>query len=336
MATYLIDSHHRRITYLRISLTDACNFRCTYCVPEEGVPLSPPSQYLHADEIERLVRIMAGFGVNRLRLTGGEPLLRKDLVAIVAQLKAIPGIDEVSLTTNGSLLRPKLRALKDAGLDRINISLDSVDAARFAEITKVDLYGEVWAAAQEALALRFPLKLNMVVLQGLSDAEIIRYVKLALDYPLEVRFLEFMPLCGTGWDKSRVLPIAHVRDVVKSHFSLRERKRGDDVAQSFDLLEGQGKIGFIASLTESFCDNCSRMRLTSTGELRPCLFSSKEVPIRELLRSGASDSELQAAIQQAAAIKPRGNWFRDHPFAATTPHAHPAYTLNPHIRTLGG
>lgn len=315
----LMDSFGRKIDYLRVSLTDRCNFRCVYCVPPQGMPLMQPCEILTAGEIVRAIRIFAELGIRRVRLTGGEPLLRKELVEIVRSIKEIGLIEDLSVTTNGSLLEPLLTPLKEAGLDRLNISLDSLDPKRFQSITLSDSYDKVYRATEAALAFGFPVKLNMVVLKGLRDEEIISFVKLAQRYPLEVRFLEFMPLCGEGWDPDFVLPIAEVKKVVFREFEMTaDEPKSGQVAQIFTLSGTGGKVGFIASLTESFCDRCSRIRLTANGRIRPCLFSDVEVSLGGLLRDGASDEEIKESIKLAAALKPAGNAYRDKPFDASS------------------
>jgi GTP 3',8-cyclase len=311
----LTDSFGRQINYLRISLTELCNFRCVYCVPSEGLKSLPPDKALLRSEIVRLVKIMGTMGVTRIRLTGGEPLLRSDLPDIVRALKAVDSVRDLSITTNGSRLAPMLDPLKEAGLDRINISLDSSNAKRFQEVTGVDEFQKVMNATFLALSAGFPVKLNMVAVKGLAREEIIKFVTLAREYPFEVRFLEFMPLCGSGWGPERFVPISLIRSIVQEHFDLiPESLRGDQVAQTFQLKDGKGKVGFIASLTESFCDNCSRMRLSSDGKLFPCLFSNTQVSVKELLKENAPDDQIEEAIREAARIKPKGNWFREKPY----------------------
>ncbi len=333
----LADSYGRVIRYLRISLTELCNFRCVYCTPAEGMPLTPSSQYLTRQEITRFVKVAGLLGIGRIRLTGGEPLLRKDILDIIRALKEIPTVEDLSITTNGSRLSQHLRGLQEAGLDRVNISLDSLDPQRFKEITLADEYRIVLQAVTEALIMGFPVKLNTVVLAGLTRAEILDFVGMARDYPLDVRFLEFMPLCGKEWRPELVMPIAKVRAIVMEHFDLRECPRGDDAAQTFTVEGGRGRVGFVASLTESFCDRCSRMRLSADGMLRPCLFSDVEVPIKKLLRENVPDGEIMEALRLAARIKPKGNWFRDKPF--TGGNAGGVYEqalATPAIRRIGG
>jgi len=295
----------------------------------------PPSQYLTKAEVLRFARVAGEMGIHRVRLTGGEPLLRKDILDIVSALKSVDTVRDLSITTNGSRLKKLLVPLKEAGLDRLNISLDSMDAERFKAVTLVNAYQEVMFSVQRALELGFPIKLNMVVLQGLTEDEIIRYVSLAKEYPLNVRFLEFMPLCGTGWRPDLVLPIQNVRAIVHEHFSLKPLPRGDNVAEEFSVGDGLGKVGFIASLTESFCNQCSRIRLSADGQIQSCLFSDKQVPIKQLLREGASDAALEDAIRYAASIKPKGNRFLEEPFTGQEEDLE-KYTDTPLIRMIGG
>ena len=332
----LVDSYGRHINYLRISLTELCNFRCIYCMPPEGISLLPPSEYLTRQEITRFVTIAGRLGITRIRLTGGEPLLREDILEIIRSLKAIKTVKDLSITTNGSRLAPLVGPLREAGLDRINISLDSLDRGRFQEITRRDVYEKVIEATFAALSAGFPVKLNVVVLRGITEEEILKFVQLACDYPLEVRFLEFMPLCGKGWQTNLFLPIDEVRQIVRNHFNLvEELPRGDRVAETFVLSDGKGKVGFIASLSESFCDRCSRMRLTANGKIRPCLFSDLEVSVKDLLRRMAPDQEIIEAVRQAVWMKPRGNWFQDHPLRPDKENTLVFESL-PSIRVLGG
>ena len=315
MAAALVDSHGRTITYLRVSLTDACNFKCVYCVPPGGFSSMDRSCYLNREQIVRFVRLAGTVGIERVRLTGGEPLLRHDLVEIVGDIKKMTSIKDLSVTTNGSRLQSLLKPLKEAGLDRINISLDSLDPARFKEVTLSNTYHQVLESTHRALEMGFPVKLNVVALIGLKSEEIIRFVQLAVDDPLEVRFLEFMPLCGSGWYPDLVFPIAEIRRIIKNRFSLIEEiNRKDRVAQTFSIAGGKGKIGLIGSLTESFCDQCSRIRITADGRIRPCLFSEAEVSVGQLLHRNAADEEIIMALQEAVRIKPAGNPFRNQPF----------------------
>lgn len=332
---FLVDSFGRRIDNLRISLTDRCNFRCVYCTPPDGFPLMQKTRFLTLDQIVRFVRIVGAVGVTRCRLTGGEPLLRPDIADIVRTLKRVDTLRELSITTNGSRLADLAVTLRDAGLDRLNISLDSIDPGRFRSVTLSTQYDRVRHGIESALAAGFPVKLNMVVLKGISESEIVEFVRLAVDGDMEVRFLEFMPLCGDGWEADLVYPIAGVRDIVRRHFELEPRRRGDRTAETFSIAGGRGRVGFIASLSEPFCDTCSRIRLTADGNVRPCLFSDYEVPVGRLLANGASDDAVLEAVRTAVANKPRGNQFVDEPFGMDEEGTR-RFAAGPHIRTVGG
>lgn len=328
----LIDSYGRRIRSLRISLTELCNFRCLYCSASVP-PLVPPSEYLTKPEIVRFVRVAAGLGLEKVRLTGGEPLLRRDLPEIVRAIKNETGITEVGITTNGSRLGERLEELRDAGLDRLNISLDSLNAARFEEVTLVDAFRTVMRSIFLALEAGFAVKINTVALKGLTRHEVLEFAALARDWPLEVRFLEFMPLCGSDWKAGLFLSVAEVRSIVQEYYQLEALERGDAPAQSFRIRGGKGRIGFIGSLTESFCNQCSRIRLSADGHIRPCLFSDVQVSVRELLRTGAPDAAVAEAIREAARLKPEGNAFRRVPF---DPRETAARGEGPSIRKIGG
>ncbi|MCH7505622.1 radical SAM protein, partial [PVC group bacterium] len=244
-------------------------------------------------------------------------------------------VTDLSITTYASRLTPLLKAFKKAGLDRINISLDSIYSDRFERVTLTGFYHEVFHTVFNTLEAGFPVKLNMVTLRGLTEKEIIDFVSLADKYPLEVRFLEFMPLCGTGWKKEEFLPIKDVRSIVMEHFDLTEIPREGHAAQSFSIRNGSGRVGFIASLTESFCRDCSRIRLSCDGRILPCLFSDRQVSVKELLQQKAPDEDIMNVIQEAAKIKPAGNQFRDRPFEMTHD-SEPVYAKAPYIRKIGG
>jgi len=329
----LVDSMGRRITTLRISLTDRCNFRCVYCMPPEGVEHLPRAEYLSRDEIVRFVSLIASLGVSRYRLTGGEPLLRDDIVELVRELRAIDGVEELSMTTNGSHLDKMAVALRDAGLDRINISLDSLDPERFARIVRRSSYERVFAGVEAAIDAGFYVKINVVVLGGMTEEEILAFARLAHDRQLEVRFLEFMPLCGTGWRPDLVYPITRVRELVQERYRLQERPRGGHPAERFSIVGSEGHVGFIAPLTEPFCESCSRIRISADGKLRPCLFSIYEADLGPVIKAAPTDAELAAAIREAVWHKPRGSQFRDEPFVdgGAMPIA-----ATPLIRNIGG
>jgi cyclic pyranopterin phosphate synthase len=324
------------VTYLRISLTEHCNFRCVYCLPTEGLSVLPDRESLTRAEIARLVVLAGRVGVSKIRLTGGEPLLRRDLLEIIADLRKIETVEDLSITTNGSLLAPLVPRLQAAGLDRLNISLDSLDPERFAEVTLSHVYHRVLEATHLALNAGFPVKLNCLLLKGLSEDEVLQFAALARRYPLDVRFLEFMPLCGANWNTANFVPINWARTLIAGHFDLAaEEERQDRPAQTFRLKDGRGKIGFIGSISEPFCNACSRIRLTADGKIRPCLFSNAEVSLKDLLRCDAGDEEILSQLRLAVALKPKGNQFVDEPYDGTTP-APRLQTSAPLIHNLGG
>jgi len=325
----LKDSLEREITYLRLSVTDRCQFRCVYCMPPEGVTLLPQSEYLSPEEMERFIRAVAEMGVSRLRLTGGEPLLRKDIVSLVARFSAIPGIRDLALTTNGARLPELVSDLKQAGLQRINISLDSLNAQRFREITRSDSFHKVREGIFSALEAGLKVKINVVAMKGISEEEIDGFAELASRHPLEVRFLEFMPLCGTGWKPDLVLPIESIRSRIADNYDLRPIFRGSEVAESYDMVGGRGRVGFIASMTEPFCSTCSRIRMGATGRIRLCLFSKLEYNLLPTLRRGASLEEIQEEIRRAVQRKPAS-----HPWIL--PEAGRRPEENGIIRSIGG
>lgn len=310
----LVDSFGREVTQLRISLTDRCNFRCLYCMPPEGVPVLPKSAHLDQDAIVRFARIACKNGVRHIRLTGGEPLLRPDIVAIVRDLSAIPELDDLALTTNGARLAGLAGSLKSAGLTRVNVSLDSMDPAQFQAITLSQAFPQVMDGIAAVIAARLPLKINVVVLKGMNDAEILSFAQFAFEHDVTVRFLEFMPLCGSAWRPELVYPVGKIRELIGSHFTLCEELRGHDAAQRFVISDGkrQGRIGLIGALSEPFCDSCARIRLSSDGKIRPCLFSNVEFDIKALLDRGAPDEEIAEAIQAAVWRKPRGSKYATH------------------------
>lgn len=324
----LTDSYNRQLTYLRLSVTDRCQFRCVYCTPIEGIPKFPKEQYLTADEMERLVLACAQMGVWRLRLTGGEPLLRPDILSLVARFSSIPGITDLALSTNGELLGEMADDLKHYGLKRVNISLDSLDPERFFQLTQSRSFDRVWKGIHQALKAGLQVKLNVVALQGMTKKEILDFSKLATDLPVEVRFIEFMPLCGSGWKPELVLPMAEIREVLIGQ-GLRALTRGSEVAESYQIAGGKGRIGMIASLTEPFCTNCSRIRVSSMGKIQLCLFSGLQVDLLNLLRSEAPIEEIQARIREIVFHKPeRHPYTQEGRFEKRPAHGH--------MRQIGG
>ena len=311
----LADARGRVVSDLRISLTDRCNFRCTYCMPAEGLSWLARHELLTVDEIERLVRLFVRLGVREVKLTGGEPTVRRELVEIVARIRAVnPGLD-VSLTTNGFLLARLAEPLRDAGLDRLNVSCDSLLRHRFAEMTRRDALAEVRAGLAAADAAGFsPIKLNCVVMAGTNDGEVVDFARLARESGYDVRFIEYMPLdADHAWERAKVVPSRLIHDAIDEVFPLVGRRRGPEPATTFDFADGApGSIGFISSVTEPFCDSCNRIRVSAEGQLRVCLFSLEETDLRGPMRQGAPDEELEGLIR-AAVWKKWGGHRIDHP-----------------------
>ena len=297
----IVDTFGREHRSLRISVTDRCNIRCFYCMPE-NVKFLPQDSILSFEEIHRVVEILARQGVSRVRLTGGEPLVRSEIWNLVGLLKSIPGIDEVALTTNGILLVDQAAKLKGSGLDRINVSLDSIDPEKFKEITRRDALDKVLAGIDAAINAGFEnLRINAVAVKGISETEVVPLVSWAQRQNLHLRFIEFMPLDGDqAWENQQVFTGAMLREIIEENFgSLTPvaRDRSSQPATDFQVSNQGPPIGFIDSVTEPFCQSCDRMRITSEGKLRNCLFSTEEWDLKELIRSDASDEDIEKRIR---------------------------------------
>ena len=299
----LRDGHGRLIADLRVSVTDRCNFRCQYCMPAEGLPWLNRDEILRFEEIERLVRLLAGMGVKDVRLTGGEPLVRREFPKLVAMIDDVEGLEDLSLTTNGYLLEQMAPALVEAGLRRVNVSLDSLSRDRFFQMTRRDALPRVIAGleALERYPELSPVKVNCVAMRGFTEEEVLPFARLARRKPYQVRFIEFMPLdADHAWSEDRVLTGAKIRAMIDAVYPLepvgRERHA---TAKLFRFRDGTGEIGFVNPVSEPFCADCNRIRLTAEGKLRTCLFSLNETDLREPIRSGADDSELEAIVREA-------------------------------------
>lgn len=327
MPNSLLDSFGRTIDYLRISVTDRCQFRCVYCLPTDGVALLPRSGILSFEEITRIARIFLSMGGTKLKITGGEPLQRKNIEDLVSRLARLDGLKDLGLTTNGFHLKRLAKPLFEVGLKRVNVSLDSMDPKRFARLTHSFSFERVWEGIEEALRVGLKLKLNVVVMKGITAKELSEFGDLVYANPIAVRFIEFMPLCGTGWHPEWMLPLKTVEDFFRTRYTLEPIPRGSSTAKTYRLADGHGQVGFIASMTEPFCDRCSRLRLTSDGKLRNCLFSNGEIDLRETLRRETSDDGIRELIQEAVSKKPKG-----HEISPEIRNADPL----PRIRTIGG
>jgi cyclic pyranopterin phosphate synthase len=307
----LIDSFGRKIDNLRISVTDRCNFRCRYCMPEAGMNWLVHDEILTYEEIEQIVRILVPMGISKIRLTGGEPLMRKELHRLVAALSGVAGLRELALTTNGYFLREQAAGLARAGLHRINVSLDSLDRETFEKMARRDYLGRVLDGLDEAFRAGLgPVKINVVLVRGVNDGEIETFATLARKTPLIVRFIEFMPIgSDDGWSNDRVVTTAEVLErLAELGFPAVPVVRNDgQPADRYRFADGAGELGFISSVSMPFCSSCNRIRLTSDGKLRTCLFSTGETDLKGPLRSGAGPDDLRGMILEAIAAKEAGH-----------------------------
>lgn len=314
----LIDSFNRKIDYLRISITDRCNLRCRYCMPEDGIELIPHDGILTFEEIIRVVQVFATSGISKIRLTGGEPLVRRGVVDLIHRLGRIQGIGDLSLTTNGVPLESFAQRLFMAGLKRINISLDSLRPERFHHITRRDAFHRVWAGIEKSLQVGFhPVKLNIVAIRGFNEDEIINFARLTIDRPLHVRFIEYMPSGeGQAWKPEDVLTIHQIKEEIERLMPLSEEnsESHNGPATTYRWKGAKGRIGFISPVSSHFCERCNRLRLTSDGKLRPCLFSDDEIDLRGYLRNGCDDRKLAELLELALRKKPRGHAINTHYF----------------------
>ncbi|MBI2756872.1 MAG: GTP 3',8-cyclase MoaA [Chloroflexi bacterium] len=304
----LVDGFGRHIEDLRISLTDRCNFRCVYCMPEEGMQWLNRDTILTIDEIERLARIAVDLGIREIRLTGGEPTLRPDLPAIVERLAPIPGLKSLSLTTNGFLLDRLAEPLAKAGLTRINVSLDTLNHEKFHQITRRPALDKVLAGLEtlERYPSISPIKLNVVGMRHFTEDEVVGFAKLARRKPYVVRFIEFMPLDADGnWERERVLSGDEIKEIVERDFMplVPVQAEASSTSRRYRFADGVGEIGFINPVSQPFCATCNRIRLTADGQLRTCLFSVDEWDLRTPLRSGATNDEIRAILRNAVAHK---------------------------------
>ena len=312
MTTVLRDTFGRSHNSLRVSVTDRCNIRCFYCMPERDPAYVPRAEILSYEEIERFVAIAVRLGVTKLRITGGEPLVRRDLPDLIQRLAALPGIEDLALTTNGVLLEDQAPALYAAGLRRINIHLDTLDRERFIRITRRDELERVLAGLAACRRLGFhPIKINAVAVKGLVEPDIVPLACYGRENGMEVRFIEFMPLDAQGiWDRASVLTAGEIVETLTREISpLIEIPDADPRAPAteYRYADGCGRVGFIASVSRPFCLNCNRIRLTADGHLRYCLFAIEETDVRSLLRGGVPDAEIAAAIQATVQAKWEGH-----------------------------
>lgn len=279
-------------------MTEKCNLRCQYCMPAEGVPLSPKSHLLTTDEVILISRLFVSQGVRKIRLTGGEPTIRKDLVDIISQLKQIPKLENVSITTNGLVLTRNLVSYQRAGLDSLNISLDTLQPKKYEQITRRKGFERVVAGIDLAVQLGYKPKINCVAMKNFNDDEICDFVEWTKDRDVDIRFIEYMPFSGNRWHTEKLLPFKDMLSSIKEKYpNLETLSNGpNDTSKAFKVPNYKGQVGFITSMTEHFCGTCNRLRITADGNLKVCLFGNKEISLRDAIRNGCSESDLIALI----------------------------------------
>lgn len=301
----LTDTFGRYHDYLRISLTERCNLRCTYCMPEEGVQLTQNDKILTTDEIIYLAQLFVKQGVRKIRLTGGEPTVRKDLEQIIGRLKNIDGLESVTMTTNGLVLTRNLVKYQRAGLDGLNISLDTLQPEKYEKITRRKGWERVIAGIDLAIQLGYTPKVNCVAMKGFNEDEICDFVQFTQNRPVDIRFIEYMPFTGNKWDTMKLLSFKEMLELVKSKWSNFEALPNgpNDTSKAFKVNGFAGQVGFITSMTEHFCGTCNRLRITADGNLKVCLFGNAEISLRDAMRANTSEDDLLALISTAVKRK---------------------------------
>ncbi|MFQ5587120.1 MAG: GTP 3',8-cyclase MoaA [Thermodesulfobacteriota bacterium] len=315
----LIDTYNRTIDYLRISVTDRCNLRCTYCMPSEGIRLAPPKEILRYEEILRIARVAVSNGISKIRVTGGEPLVRRGIVEFIGEAASLEGLTDLSLTTNGVLLKEYAAPLREAGLKRINVSLDSLRHDRFRGITRGNKLDAVLTGVEEAERVGLsPVKINMVVIKGFNDDEILDFADLTRTKPYHIRFIEYMPFdTEAGWQREQCMSIEEIMENITATqeiVPLEAPEQRTGPARRYRFKDGVGELGFISPVSDHFCGSCNRLRLTADGKLRVCLFSDSEIDVREALRRGCSDEEIRELLFTAVKNKPESHQINENIF----------------------
>ena len=303
----LIDNCNRHLNYLRISITDRCNLQCRYCVPQELIPKLSHADILTYEEIIRVVRVATRLGISKVRVTGGEPLVRKGVYDFLHELVATKHLKDVSLTTNGVLLSDNLNKIQAAGISRINISLDTLKRQKYHHITGMDAYEQVWQGIEEAHRMGFyPIKLNIVALRGINDEELVEMARLSFRYPFHVRFIEYMPIGQADFNPQSLLLVPEIKkriSILGDLITVQEAEH-DGPAQRYRYPAAKGEVGFIPALSQHFCNKCNRLRLTASGQLRPCLLSDHQEDLKKVLRENGSDHDLAEVFNAAVNHKP--------------------------------
>lgn len=310
----LVDLFSRSISYLRVSLTDQCNLRCIYCTPRDIGEKLPCGELLSYEELLRVIGLAVKLGIRKARLTGGEPLVRKNVISFIRRLAAIPGLDDIRLTTNGVMLTKYAADLFDAGIRKLNISLDTLKKERFSQITGADRFSQVWQGINLVQAMGFsPVKINMVVLRGINDDELVDFARLSLTHSLQVRFIEFMPIGdATIWGKEIYISSEEIKERISVLGELMavQTARMDGPARIYRFRQAgqaKGSVGFVSPISHKFCNQCNRLRLTSEGKLRSCLLSDQETDLKKILRSGGSDDDVKRTLVQTILDKPKSH-----------------------------
>jgi len=312
MATgQLVDLFSRSISYLRVSLTDQCNLRCIYCTPRDIGEKLPCGELLSYEELLRVIGLAVELGIRKVRLTGGEPLVRKNVISFIRRLTAIPGLEDIRLTTNGVMLTKYAADLFDAGIRKLNISLDTLKKERFSQITGADLFDQVWQGINLVQAMGFsPVKINVVALRGINDDELVDFARLSLTHSLQVRFIEFMPIGdATIWGKERYISSEEIKERISvlGELAAVQTARMDGPARIYRFRQAKGSVGFISPISHKFCNQCNRLRLTSEGRLRSCLLFDQETDLKKILRSGGSDDDVKRVLVQTILDKPKSH-----------------------------
>ncbi len=330
-AKQLFDNHGRPIKYLRLAVTDRCNLRCFYCMPEEGIKYIPRKELLTFEEIERLVTILGEMGITKIRLTGGEPFVRTDLMKLIRRIVDIEGIQDVHITTNGILTSPHIQELKSLGIASVNLSLDTLDHERFKVITRRDEFAKTWNTFQLLLKHKIPVKINTVVMEGKNTEDILQLVKLTKDQNVSVRFIEEMPFNGEGshyptlrWTYSKILE--HIRAEFPTIKKIQDEE--NSTAYHYQVPGFKGNIGIIAAFSRTFCGSCNRIRVTAQGVLKTCLYDDGVLNIKDLMRSGVRDSEIKEHLLQAFSSRPKDG------FQAEQNRKH--HSISESMSTIGG
>jgi len=301
------DRFNRKIDYVRIAVTDRCNLRCFYCMPKEGIPYEPKSHLLSYEEITRLLNILGNLGFKKVRFTGGEPFLRKDFIQLLENTTALKQYENIHITTNGTLIKKQLEKLKSLGINNINLSLDSLDSSRFKQITRRNDFSEVMDAFHQLVELDFNVKVNAVIMYGINTIDILPLVKLAIDYPVNVRFIEEMPFNGGFKENKKIFKFNDIHQILKMEYPSLTIVKGShgDTATQYEIDEFKGSVGIIPAFSRTFCNTCNRLRITAKGDIKTCLYDSGVFSIRDYIRSGVSDNDISQKIIELIKLKPK-------------------------------